>query len=56
MAEETGFAAAMPVQSFLSKFRPEFERHVAERRCPHGDDAWGQAQLSREALVGGVKY
>src|SRR5690606_30290633 len=28
-------AAAMPVQSFLTKFRPEFERHAALGGCPH---------------------
>jgi NADH-quinone oxidoreductase subunit F len=27
-------AAAMPVQSFLTKFRPEFERHVEAGGCP----------------------
>ncbi len=27
-------AAAMPVQSFLTKFRPEFERHAALGGCP----------------------
>jgi NADH-quinone oxidoreductase subunit F len=28
-------AAAMPVQSFLTKFRPEFEAHLAHGGCPH---------------------
>lgn len=28
-----GDAAAMPVQSYVKKFRPEFEYHVRERRC-----------------------
>ncbi len=30
-------AAVMPVQSFLWKFRDEFDLHVAERRCPSGN-------------------
>jgi NADH-quinone oxidoreductase subunit F len=50
-----GDAAAMPVQSFLKKFRSEFIRHVEERRCPYGEHAWGRTQESREALVGGVR-
>jgi NADH-quinone oxidoreductase subunit F len=28
-----GDAAALPVKSFLKHFRPEFEYHIAERRC-----------------------
>jgi NADH-quinone oxidoreductase subunit F len=51
-----GDAAAMPVQSFVKKFRDEFLRHVAERRCPQGDHAWGLEQASRPAVVGGVGY
>jgi NADH-quinone oxidoreductase subunit F len=30
-----GDAAAIPVQSFLMKFRAEFEQHVREHRCPY---------------------
>ncbi len=30
-----GDAAAMPVQSFVTKFREDFERHIREGRCPH---------------------
>ncbi len=51
-----GDAAAMPVQSFVKKFRAEFLRHVEERRCPFGEHAWGADQSSRAALVGGVRY
>ena len=51
-----GDAAAMPVQSFVKKFREEFQRHVSERRCPQGDHAWGLEQASRPALVGAVRY
>jgi NADH-quinone oxidoreductase subunit F len=51
-----GDAAAMPVQSFVKKFRDEFLRHVTERRCPFGDHAWGLEQASRPALVGAVRY
>jgi NADH-quinone oxidoreductase subunit F len=51
-----GDAAAMPVQSFVKKFRDEFVRHVTERRCPYGEHAWGLEQKSRPALVGAVRY
>jgi NADH-quinone oxidoreductase subunit F len=51
-----GDAAAMPVQSFLKKFKDEFLRHAAERRCPYGDHGWGLEQVSRPALVGTVRY
>jgi NADH-quinone oxidoreductase subunit F len=50
-----GDAAAMPVQSFVKKFRGEFLRHCEERRCPHGDTGWGLAQSTREALIGPVR-
>jgi NADH-quinone oxidoreductase subunit F len=50
-----GDAAAMPVQSFVKKFRAEFLRHVEERRCPYGDLAWGLEQSTREALIGPVR-
>ncbi len=30
-------AAAMPAQSFIWKFREEFDRHIAERKCPFGN-------------------
>jgi NADH-quinone oxidoreductase subunit F len=50
-----GDAAAMPVQSFVKKFRAEFDRHVTERRCPFGDAAWGQTQDTREAVIGGMR-
>ena len=36
-----GDAGALPVQSFVTKFRPEFEEHVRLKRCPHGDSPWG---------------
>jgi NADH-quinone oxidoreductase subunit F len=51
-----GDAAAMPVQSFVKKFRDEFLRHAQEHRCPFGDHAWGMTQESRAAVVGGVSY
>jgi NADH-quinone oxidoreductase subunit F len=51
-----GDAAAMPVQSFVKKFRDEFLRHVEERRCPFGESGWGLEQSSRAALVGAVRY
>lgn len=36
-----GDAGALPVQSFVQKFRKEFEDHIAQKRCPHGDQPWG---------------
>jgi len=30
-------AAAMPVQSFVKKFRAEFEEHVSKKKCPYPD-------------------
>jgi NADH-quinone oxidoreductase subunit F len=36
-----GDAGALPVQSFLTKFRGEFEAHVDQGRCPYGDHPWG---------------
>jgi NADH-quinone oxidoreductase subunit F len=50
-----GDAASMPVQSFVQKFKGEFERHISEHRCPLGEAAWGVSQDSREASIGGVR-
>jgi NADH-quinone oxidoreductase subunit F len=36
-----GDAGALPVQSFVMKFRADFERHIAEGKCPYGDHPWG---------------
>ncbi len=36
-----GDAAALPVQSFVARFRAEFEAHIAQKRCPFGDRPWG---------------
>jgi NADH-quinone oxidoreductase subunit F len=30
-------AAAMPVQSFVKKFREEFDQHIRDRKCPSGN-------------------
>jgi NADH-quinone oxidoreductase subunit F len=51
-----GDAAAMPVQSFVKKFKDEFLRHTVERRCPFGEHGWGLDQSSRPAVVGAVRY
>ena len=51
-----GDAAAMPVQSFLKKFKDEFLRHTVEHRCPFGESGWGLDQTSRPAVVGAVRY
>jgi len=51
-----GDAAAMPVLSFVKKFKAEFLQHVELRRCPYGEHAWGLEQSTREALVGAVRY
>ncbi len=50
-----GDAAAMPVQSFLKKFRQEFVDHVERRGCPQGDRPWGASRETREALIGGIR-
>jgi NADH-quinone oxidoreductase subunit F len=50
-----GDAAAMPVQSFVRKFRQEFLDHVERRACPHGEEAWGVSRQTREALIGGIR-
>jgi NADH-quinone oxidoreductase subunit F len=36
-----GDAAALPVHSFVQKFRPEFEAHIKQKRCPFGANPWG---------------
>ncbi|MBL9037402.1 MAG: NADH-quinone oxidoreductase subunit NuoF [Archangium sp.] len=36
-----GDAGALPVQSFVTKFRKEFEAHITQKRCPSGDKPWG---------------
>jgi NADH-quinone oxidoreductase subunit F len=36
-----GDAGALPVQSFVQKFRKEFEQHIVEHKCPFGDKPWG---------------
>ncbi len=51
-----GDAAAMPVQSFVKKFRDEFLKHVHDRGCSFRDHGWGLERSSRPALVGGVSY
>ncbi len=37
-----GDAAALPVHSFVQKFRPEFEAHLREKRCPF-PTPWGRS-------------
>ena len=36
-----GDAGALPVQSFVQKFRKEFEEHITRKGCPYGDKPWG---------------
>jgi NADH-quinone oxidoreductase subunit F len=36
-----GDAAALPVLSFVVKFRSEFEEHIRLGKCPFGDRPWG---------------
>ncbi|MBI3182698.1 MAG: NADH-quinone oxidoreductase subunit NuoF [Myxococcales bacterium] len=36
-----GDAAALPVHSFVQKFKLEFQSHIAQRKCPFGDSPWG---------------
>lgn len=35
-----GDAGALPVQSFVTKFRKDFEQHITLKRCPH-EKPWG---------------
>ncbi len=51
-----GDAAAMPVQSFVRRFKPDFLAHVEARRCPVGEDGWGVQQETHEAFVGPLRY
>jgi NADH-quinone oxidoreductase subunit F len=32
-----GDAAAWPVESYIKTFRPEFEAHISEKKCPFGN-------------------
>jgi NADH-quinone oxidoreductase subunit F len=34
-----GDAAAMPVASYVDKFRDEFQKHIDEGRCPFGGES-----------------
>ncbi len=36
-----GDAAALPVHSFVQKFKLEFQSHIAQRKCPFGKTPWG---------------
>ena len=36
-----GDAAALPVHSFVQKFKAEFDAHIQQHRCPFGDKPWG---------------
>ena len=36
-----GDSGALPVQSFVQKFRKEFEDHITQKRCTFGDKPWG---------------
>jgi len=51
-----GDAAAMPVQSFIKRFKPDFLAHVQARKCPVGATGWGVQQETHEAFVGGIRY
>ena len=41
-----GAAAATPVLSFIRHFRPEFERHIAEKKCPMREEGQGEKQAA----------
>jgi NADH-quinone oxidoreductase subunit F len=36
-----GDAGALPVQSFVQKFRKDFEEHITRKGCPYGEKPWG---------------
>ncbi len=50
-----GDAAAMPVQSFVKRFRADFLAHVEARGCPVKGDGWGEVQGTREAFIGPLR-
>lgn len=37
-----GDAGALPVKSFVTMFRSEFDDHIRLKKCPYGDKPWGQ--------------
>jgi NADH-quinone oxidoreductase subunit F len=43
-----GDAAALPVHSFVRKFRAEFNAHIEQKRCPFGENPWGHYGRGRE--------
>jgi NADH-quinone oxidoreductase subunit F len=51
-----GDAAAMPVQSFVRRFKQDFLAHVEAHGCPVGETGWGVQQETREAFVGPLRY
>lgn len=36
-----GDAGALPVQSFVTKFKDDFVKHIEMKGCPHGEKPWG---------------
>ncbi len=36
-----GDSIALPIHSFMQRFRGEFEAHVEQKKCPYGDHPWG---------------
>ncbi|HEU4385080.1 MAG TPA: NADH-quinone oxidoreductase subunit NuoF [Anaeromyxobacteraceae bacterium] len=50
-----GDAAAMPVQSFVKRFKQDFLAHVEARGCPVGETGWGVQQETREAVIGPLR-
>jgi NADH-quinone oxidoreductase subunit F len=36
-----GDAGALPVQSFVNKFKDDFVAHIENKGCPHGEKPWG---------------
>ncbi len=50
-----GDAAAMPVQSFVKRFKQDFLAHVEARGCPVGETGWGVQQESHDAVIGPLR-
>jgi NADH-quinone oxidoreductase subunit F len=50
-----GDAAAMPVQSFVKRFKQDFLAHVEARGCPVGETGWGVQQETHDAVIGPLR-
>jgi NADH-quinone oxidoreductase subunit F len=42
-----GDSVALPIHSFVARFRDEFSAHISQHRCPFGDRPWGHYGVFR---------